>query len=691
MALKHVLVAALCVAASDAGGLQRPSKRRNTWYEPVLKGAAAVLARAAEVLHLTTPSYVYDMHSEEEKLNLIDALWGTAWVESVGSRFSEANPALRYLLEEQRVDDAEAAPRFRAVQGLSRWEAAIAAIFRARSSKIVTIETAAVSVMWQYYRVPKPVWDAMGYFSDVVMSRTFTGSLCDMAVERDPGPAYAVASGITAAVFDNFQMQANYKGYAVGGIVGEEIKMTNWASVFLPATVMPAGFTGFAALLSAGGIFRTDICMEDFLDGFSLYSPDIIRNQKVRWAKFLDLASVGSLWDGEHFDSPYPPTKFYFHTPIWDRLQSSYDDVNFEVDTMRGHVFHKLSDALMIGGDGLSYMRLIHRLAQHPRRYLETMPVVMPRLGENPHGLYHFMHGDWRIWAPLLMRLAKIVSNRQVKPDPNIVDFNTHQHFLRVVTQALAQYVIEIARTGTDYHACQQFLDDAERNLSFAYIVFFLHMFGFKYLQYRMAVRRNESKTLDMLWRENLASARTAKANKVNYRQMSVILVYWGTVLVEPLQTFYHNSRTIRWIWSHVGWDMPIEKLNGWIRESVISNISKWRISQFIRRLNFMQHVIRGVKKLAWAARVRDEATVKDIDVDVQIILVFLREVIGTTYAAATRPSDENLMDVDMADWGGLRRPRARAPFNQVRNGNAGYRWYVRRQLTKLCPWHHWQ
>lgn len=685
-------VAALLVAAGDAGGIGRPAKRQNTWYAPVMRGAEAVLARAAEVLHLSTPAFVYHMDDFEAKLEMIDALWGSAWVESVlHSRFTDANPALRYLLEAQRVDGADTAPRFGALQGQSRWESAIAAIFRARSQKLVTIEAAAVAIMWQYYRVPGPVWDAMGYFSNVVMGRTWTGELCDMAVKRDPGPSYAVAEGITAAVFDNFMMKVNYGGYAVGGVVGTKIEMTNWASVFLPSLVMPAGFIGFPALLSAGGIFRTDLSMDDFLDGFSLHSPDIVRNQRVRWAAFLDMAKDGSLWDGAEFDSPYPPTKFFFHDPIWDRLQSSYEDVNFEVDTMRNHLFHKFSDALMIGGDGLSYMRLIHRLSQHPRRYLETMPVVMPRLGENPHGLYHFMHGDWRIWAPLLMRLAAVVRNRQVKSDPTIVDFNSHQHFLRVVTQALAQYVVEIARTGTDYSACQQFLADAERNLSFAYIVFFLYMFGFKYLDYRMAVRRNQSKQLDLLWRENLASTRTAKANKTNYRQMSVVLVYWGTVLVEPLQTFYHNSRTIRWVWSHVGWDMPIEKLNGWIRESVVSNISKFQICQFIRRLNFMQHVIRGVKRLVWAKRARDTATVKDIDRDVQLILEFLRGTIGTTYREATRPSDNNLLGVDMADWGGLRRPRARAPFNQVRNANGGYRWYVRRQITKLCPWHHWQ
>ena len=296
--------------------------------------------------------------------------------------------------------------------------------------------------------------------------------------------------------------------------------------------------------------------MDDFIDGFSQLAPDILNNQRFRWKHYLDLGTNGNVWAEAHFVSPYPPTKFHFHNPIFDRLQSSYVYVNFEIDLMRGSMFHRFSEGLMIGGDGLSYMRLIHRLAQDPRRYLETMPIVVPRMGENPHGLYHFMHGDWRIWAPLLMRLAAVVGNHQVKSDPTIVDFTTHEHFLRIVSQACAEYVVEIARTGTTYNAMQPFMADAERNLNFAYIVFFLHLFAFKYLEYKNAVRRNASPHLDMLWRENLSSTRTAKANKTNYRQMSVILVYWGAALVLPLQEFYHNTRTIRWMHAHVGWDM---------------------------------------------------------------------------------------------------------------------------------------
>ena len=188
------------------------------------------------------------------------------------------------------------------------------------------------------------------------------------------------------------------------------------------------------------------------------------------------------------------------------------------------------------------------------------------------------------------------------------------------MSQACAEYVVEIARTGTTYHAMQQFMADAERNLSFAYVVFFLHLFAFKYLEYKNAVRRNASRHLDMLWRENLSSTRTAKANKVNYRQMSVILVYWGAALVLPLQEFYHNTRTIRWIHAHVGWDMPIEKLNMWIKESIVTNISEFQIIKFIQRLNFMQHVMRTMKSIIYWRRTRDTATPKDVRAEVSTV-----------------------------------------------------------------------
>ena len=316
---------------------------------------------------------------------------------------------------------------------------------------------------------------------------------------------------------------------------------------------------------------------------------------------------------------------------------------------------------------------------------------MIPQLGEHPHGTYHVLHGDWRIWWPLLQKFAAVVGNEQVRSDPPISEFNRSEHFLRVCARACAEYVAEISATGSDYRAVSNFLRDARRNLSFAYVCYFLYLAAFKYLQMRNAVRRNDSATLDLVWRENLSSARTSMANKTNYAPMSVVRIYWGWALVEPLQTVYHRLRTLRQTHSHVGWDWPIEDLNRLIREGVTCNITRALIEKFIRRLNFTQVVNRGLDAVFRAARKEDEATDKNIDNDVNTIKDFLRANIGTTYAAATAASDANALNLDLSDWGGTRRPREQAPWAQMEREMADVDRFVRELIVRLCPWHQWQ
>ena len=263
-----------------------------------------MLVSLAELLHIRTPPFVYNSDSVGSRQEMIDALWAGDWAESVAGRFSAANPALQHLLEKQVLDDADTLSRFGALQGQSRWEAVMSALFRARSQKMIPIETAALSIMWLYYRVPKPVWQAVTYFSKSVMSRFWVESLCDEAIERDPGPSYPVAEGLTAAVFDNLMMNVGYSSHATSDSGGRKIEMTNWATVFLPAATMPPSFTGMANLLGAGGIFRRDIGLEDFIDGFSQLAPDIVSNKKFRWKHYLDLAANGNMWEAVHFVSP---------------------------------------------------------------------------------------------------------------------------------------------------------------------------------------------------------------------------------------------------------------------------------------------------------------------------------------------------------------------------------------------------
>lgn len=462
---------------------------------------------------------------------------------------------------------------------------------------------------------------------------------------------------------------------------------------------MPANLSLQAML--HGGIFRDDISLTAFARSFSVIAPDIVANQQKRWRHYMQRAKDGKLDEKPNFASPYPPTHFVWHDPIKDRLQSSYEDVNFEVDWIRAHAMHKDSAAVMLGGDGLTYMRIISRLAQSPRLYLWTSPIIIPRLGEHPHGTYHVLHGDWRLWWPLIERAAVIVGNKQVVADPNVSQFNESEHFLRILTAACAEYVLEIAQTGTDVRVTSTFLNDADANLSFAYVCQFLYLFGFKFKQMRDSVRTNDSATLDLLWRENLASARAAtksgnvgESGKTNYATMSVVLIYWGCALREPLATAYHNTRTLRWIFSHVGWDMPVEMLNMLIHESVVANITHELIQKFVRRLNFTWVVHRGLERILKANRARDEATLKDIDKDKKLLIEWLRTSIGTTYAQATQASNDNLLGVDMSRWGGDRDAAAKrrgAPWAKRVAVMQDCDEYVRRKMRDYCHWHSWQ
>jgi hypothetical protein len=373
---------------------------------------------------------------------------------------------------------------------------------------------------------------------------------------------------------------------------------------------------------------------------------------------------------------------------------------------MRASPEHANSPVLMLGGDGLSYIRIIARLAQNPMFYLfhHDKPSIVPRLGEHPHGTYHVLHGEWRAWWPLIEAAANVVNNQQVVKDPNVTEFNQSVHFLRILTQACAEYVVEISHTGSSYRLVGAFLQHADANLSFAYVCQFLHLFAFKFKQMRDSVRTNDSATLDLIWRENLAAARAASKHggvseqgKTNYATMSVVLIYWGVALVEPLASAYHRTRSLRLIDAHVGWDMPIEYLNRLIKESVVANITFELINKFIRLLNFTFVVHRALNMIVKANRQKDRARLKQIDHEKNLIKEWLRTSIGTTYAQATSPSDVDVLGLDMTRLGGSRvgangdrNRRNNTPWAKRRLVMRDYQDYIRQKMRDYCPWHRW-
>ena len=130
-------------------------------------------------------------------------------------------------------------------------------------------------------------------------------------------------------------------------------------------------------------------------------------------------------------------------------------------------------------------------------------------------------------------------------------------------------------------------------------------------------MRHNESHNLDRLWRENLVSARTAKANKTNYRKVSIVLVLLRSC---PRRAAQHILPQ----YTHA----PLDSLTCWlghayreaqyvrVKESVISNTSRFAyLGQFIYRLKlYAAHHARYASSRAGAAsKARDTATPKDV------------------------------------------------------------------------------
>ena len=175
------------------------SKRRaSSQSRGLLRSSGEMLAAAAEMLKLHTPSHVYSMNSIESKLALVDFLW-TGDYRSEAGRFSAANPSLIGLFQEQSVDESIARPDnlMRSLgSAFPRFENVLQHLFRSRSMRSVPFETAALSIEFLHYTVPRVAWDAVAQLSRAVMCRSWTEELCELAMTRDPGPQYLVAMGV---------------------------------------------------------------------------------------------------------------------------------------------------------------------------------------------------------------------------------------------------------------------------------------------------------------------------------------------------------------------------------------------------------------------------------------------------------------------------------------------------------------
>ena len=294
------------------------------------------------------------------------------------------------------------------------------------------------------------------------------------------------------------------------------------------------------------------------------------------------------------------------------------------------------------------------------------------------------------------MWAAAVVDNDQVVEDPNVSVFNVHRFFfLNVLTRACAEYINFVGKLpgAEDLADSEAFLAIAERNRDFAWVCHFAHDAGFFMLDFLQSVRGNDSKKLDILWREFFPSAHSGTANKTQYVPMSIMRVFWGMALTPELDALYHKLRTVPTsdaLGSGTGWDMIIEQLNGAIKDHVSHFVSEAQVSHFVQNWALLEQVQAHMREFAYGPGAGQAALSHQIDAsaDVATLVEKFKEVIGTTWAQVTRQNTVSHVTKGPQ--------RTRVPWRETaevmrRSGRDAPEAYIRRTVSALTPYFEWK
>jgi hypothetical protein len=178
---------------------------------------------------------------------------------------------------------------------------------------------------------------------------------------------------------------------------------------------------------------------------FDFSRPAIRQNRETRFAKYLNLASAGTLFNRPTENkNPLGKAHFYYEDPVFDRLQGSYDDVREELRAFRRSPHHRGSMITFLGLDGLSCMRVNHLLRNEPDEFLYTSPACIPLQGMYPHGCAHVAHAGWRLWQPFVKVLTTPLASPAVREDWEVKEFNQHEVAILIQMRACAEYLAEL-------------------------------------------------------------------------------------------------------------------------------------------------------------------------------------------------------------------------------------------------------
>ena len=126
------------------------------------------------------------------------------------------------------------------------------------------------------------------------------------------------------------------------------------------------------------GIFRKDLSLREFARSFFLDNRGIRGNKERRWQLFLRADRNATLLDRPAVRPLWRPYKVY-HEPIMGVLQSSYEDVEHELNVMRNAYANE--SVMFVAGDGLALMRMNHIFASKPDFYFDMSPFIIPIQG----------------------------------------------------------------------------------------------------------------------------------------------------------------------------------------------------------------------------------------------------------------------------------------------------------------------
>lgn len=137
---------------------------------------------------------------------------------------------------------------------------------------------------------------------------------------------------------------------------------------------------------------------------------------------------------------------------------------------------------------------------------------------------------------------------------------------------------------------------------------------------------------------------------------MSIMRVFWGQALTPPLAALYHNLRAIPVSQQvYVGWDTPVEWLNGAITNGVSSLVSEDRIANFIANYALLDSNYQLLLDTTQTGR-SSVRKMKDMESNVVAMKSWLIDKIGPDWRSATNENRSSKLDM----------PRGTLPWVEV-------------------------